>query len=79
MHNIYIDGSYDHSNKLIGIGIYNSTTMFELAMVKDGKNVSEAEYEKLREILRMGLTEEQGIVAIKQWLNGHDPVQQQPE
>ena len=42
-------------------------------------DVSEAEYEKLREILRMGLTEEQGIVAIKQWLNSHDPVQQQPE
>ena len=42
-------------------------------------DVSEAECEKLREILRMGLTEEQGIVAIKQWLNGHDPVQQQPE
>ena len=42
-------------------------------------DVSEAESQKLREILRMGLTEEQGIVAIKQWLNSHDSVQQQPE
>ena len=42
-------------------------------------DVSEAECEKLREILRMGLTEEQGIVAIKQWLNGYDSLQQQPE
>ena len=65
MHNIYIDGSYDHSNKLIGIGIYNSTTKFELAMVKDGKNVSEAEYEALEECLRYcklnGITEQSRI------------------
>ena len=65
MNNIYIDGSYDHSNKLIGIGIYNSTTKFELAMVKDGKNVSEAEYEALEECLRYcklnGITEQSRI------------------
>ena len=52
MNNIFIDGSYNHENKLIGIGVYNSTTGFELAMVKDGKNVSEAEYEALEECLR---------------------------
>ena len=42
-------------------------------------DVSEAECQKLQEILRMGLTEEQGIVAIRQWLNGHDALHQQPE
>jgi len=52
MYNIFIDGSYNHKNKLIGIGVYNSTNGFELAMVKDGDNVSEAEYEALQECLR---------------------------
>ena len=52
MNNIFIDGSYKHENKLIGIGVYNSSNGFELAMVKDGENVSEAEYEALQECLR---------------------------
>ena len=52
MHNIYIDGSYNHENKLIGIGIYDSSNGFELAMVKNGENVSEAETEALEECLR---------------------------
>ena len=42
-------------------------------------DISESECQKLREFLQMGLTEEQGIVAIKQWLNCHDSVQQQSE
>lgn len=52
MNNIFIDGSYNHENKLIGIGVYNSSNGFELSMVKDGENVSEAEYEALQECLR---------------------------
>lgn len=42
-------------------------------------DVSDSECQKLREILQMGLTEEQGIVAIRHWLDCHDQVQQQPE
>ena len=42
-------------------------------------DISESECQKLREFLQLGLTEEQGIVAIKQWLNGYDSLQQQPE
>ena len=52
MNNIFIDGSYNHENKLIGIGVYNSSNGFELSMVKNGENVSEAEYEALQECLR---------------------------
>ena len=52
MHNIYIDGSCQVNNKLIGIGIYNSTTKFELSMVKDGNNVFDAESEALEEAIR---------------------------
>lgn len=52
MHNIYIDGSCQDANKLIGIGIYNSTTKFELSMVKDGDNVYDAEYGALEEAIR---------------------------
>ena len=52
MNNIFIDGSYNHENKLIVIGVYNSSNGFELAMVKDCENVSEAEYEALQECLR---------------------------
>ena len=52
MHNIYIDGSCQVNNKLIGIGIYDSTTKFELSMVKDGNNVFDAESEALEEAIR---------------------------
>lgn len=52
MHNIYIDGSSQVQNNLIGIGVYNSTTKFELAMVKNGKDVFEAESEALEEAIR---------------------------
>lgn len=52
MHNIYIDGSSQVQNKLIGIGIYDSSNGFELSMVKTGDNVYEAEYGALEEAIR---------------------------
>ena len=52
MHNIYIDGSSQYQNKLIGIGVYDSSTGFELSMVKTGDNVYEAEYGALEEAIR---------------------------
>jgi len=52
MHNIYIDGSSQVNNKIIGIGIYDSTTKFELSMVKDGNDVFDAESEALEEAIR---------------------------
>ena len=60
MNNIYIDGSCQVNNRLIGIGIYNSTTKFELSMVKDGNNVFDAESEALEEAIRY--SELNGIV-----------------
>jgi hypothetical protein len=42
-------------------------------------DVSQKECQKLRELLQLGLTEEQGIAAIRQWLDCHDSVQQQPK
>lgn len=50
--NIYIDGSSQHEKGIIGIGIFNSTTKFELSMVKNGKDCYEAEYEALQECIR---------------------------
>lgn len=35
MYNIYIDESSQVENNLIGIGVYNSTTKFELAIIKN--------------------------------------------
>ena len=52
MNNIYIDGSCNHKEKIIGIGIYNSTNNFELSIVKDGNSSSDAEFEALEECLR---------------------------
>ena len=52
INNIYIDGSSQHKNGIIGIGIYNSSTGFELSLVKDGKDVYEAESEALEECIR---------------------------
>lgn len=52
MHNIYIDGSSQYQNKLIGIGVYDSSNGFELSMVKTGDNVYEAEYGALEEAIR---------------------------
>ena len=52
MHNIYIDGSSQVQNKLIGIGIYDSSNGFELSMVKTGDNVYDAEYGALEEAIR---------------------------
>ena len=52
MHNIYIDGSSQNQNKLIGIGVYDSSNGFELSMVKTGDNVYDAEYGALEEAIR---------------------------
>ena len=52
MHNIYIDGSSQVQNKLIGIGVYDSSTGFELSMVKTGDSVYDAEYGALEEAIR---------------------------
>ena len=52
MHNIYIDGSSQVQNKLIGIGIYDSSNGFELSMVKTGDSVYDAEYGALEEAIR---------------------------
>lgn len=52
MHNIYIDGSSQHNNKLIGIGVYDSSNGFELSMVKNGDSVYDAEYGALEEAIR---------------------------
>ena len=52
MHNIYIDGSSQVQNKLIGIGIYDSSNGVELSMVKTGDSVYDAEYGALEEAIR---------------------------
>lgn len=52
MHNIYIDGSSQNQNKLIGIGVYDSSNGFELSMVKNGDSVYDAEYGALEEAIR---------------------------
>ena len=50
--NVFIDGSYNHEQRLVGIGIYNSSTKFELAGVAKGENVSDAELLALKACIK---------------------------
>lgn len=52
MNNIYIDGSYCENTKIVGIGIYNSTTKYTLSLASDGNSPFEAEALALEECIR---------------------------
>lgn len=79
-------GVYCSSGKYEGgVGMAQTTTLshrLECAIHSqylESLEISAEEYRKLQEMLEQGLTEEQGIAAIRQWLDCHEPIQQQPE